>query len=132
MVNPSTVRINRSKKHQPTRISVQLPLRDNHELGHAGRLHLGEPVFVTMTNEEHRREDIRKTVAQAFMKSLRVDSPTQVTPTYRIIGARPDSLACEPILGDDETSVRATTSLVGAAGFDERSHRRQILRREVK
>ena len=61
-------------------------------------------------------EDIRKTVAQAFVKSLRVDGPTKVTPTYRIIGARPDSLACEPVLGDDETSVRAMTSLVEASG----------------
>lgn len=61
---------------------------------------------------EHAPEDIRKTVAQAFVKSLRVDGPTQVTPTYRIIGARPDSLACEPVFGDDETSVRAMTSLV--------------------
>ena len=67
---------------------------------------------------EHAPEDIRKTVAQAFVKNLRVDSPTQVTPTYRIIGARPDSLVCEPVLGDDETSVRAMTSLVELRGLE--------------
>jgi hypothetical protein len=67
---------------------------------------------------EHAAGDLRKTVAQCFVKNLRVDGRTQVTPTYRIIGARPDSLACEPILGNDETSVRAMTSLVGDTGLE--------------
>jgi hypothetical protein len=55
MVNPSTVRTNRSTQHHSTPVSVAVALPDGHELGDAGRLRLGEPVHVTMTEEEHRR-----------------------------------------------------------------------------
>jgi hypothetical protein len=55
MVNPSTTRTTRSKKHQPTRTSVPLAPPHDHERQSTGRLHLGEPVYVEMTEEERRR-----------------------------------------------------------------------------
>jgi hypothetical protein len=55
MVNPSTTHTTRSTQHHPTPASVAVALPDDHEPGDADRLHLGEPVYVEMTDEEHRR-----------------------------------------------------------------------------
>jgi hypothetical protein len=61
MVNPSTTRTTRNTQHHPTPTppptpaSVTVALPDDHEQGDVGRLHLGEPIYVEMTDEEHRR-----------------------------------------------------------------------------
>ena len=55
MVNPSTARTTRSTQYHPTQASVTVALPDHHEPGDAVRLHLGEPVYVEMTDEERRR-----------------------------------------------------------------------------
>jgi site-specific DNA recombinase len=67
---------------------------------------------------EHAPDDIRKNVAQALVHDLHVDDPTHITPTYRIIAPPPGSWPQNPLDGDDETSVRAMTSLVGVEGLE--------------
>lgn len=54
MVTPSTTRTTRNT-HRPTPASVTVALPDDQEPGDVDRLHLGEPVYVEMTDEEHRR-----------------------------------------------------------------------------
>jgi hypothetical protein len=55
MVNPSIVRTNQSTQHHSTPASAAVALHDGHELGDAVHVHLGEPIYVEMTDEERRR-----------------------------------------------------------------------------
>ncbi len=68
---------------------------------------------------EHAPDDIKKTVARAFVKSLEVESATRVRPVYRVLSPPPD--AWPDTLDRDLTEgegVRTTTSVVGAEGLE--------------
>jgi site-specific DNA recombinase len=60
-------------------------------------------------------DEIRKEIAQAFIKNLKVEGPTRLIPTYRVISLPTDSSV--PI-EDDETGSRAMTGLVDATGLE--------------
>jgi hypothetical protein len=54
MVNRSIILTTRSTQHLSASASGAVALPDDQEPGDVGRLHLGEPIYVEMTDEEHR------------------------------------------------------------------------------